>query len=287
VAARPASTICIASINTAWATELCLRSLEVRDAGRPYRVIIGDSGSTDGTLPMLVRMLQRGVVDDIELAAGGRRHAAWIDHWVATCPTEYLVLLDSDVEIRQDGWLADMHRERAEHEAVLVTAELEPPRPEWTKPGVQMEARPAAYCMLLDVAKVRALGRSFEEWYDGSVGYDVGAWVFAGIVDAGMSYAVMPQSWLPAVRHWGAMSYARNVRQLRAQHRATTATVGARLLAYRVAGRAGAEMLTNLRDVRAAVRRSAHRQGQRGAAQDAAPAPEGPVAVMSKQNGTV
>ncbi len=220
MAARPASTICIASINTAWATELCLRSLEVRDAGRPYRVIIGDSGSTDGTLPMLVRMLQRGVVDDIELAAGGRRHAAWIDHWVATCPTEYLVLLDSDVEIRQDGWLADMHRERAEHEAVLVTAELEPPRPEWTKPGVQIEARPAAYCMLLDVAKVRALGRSFEEWYDGSVGYDVGAWVFAGIVDAGMSYAVMPQSWLPAVRHWGAMSYARNVRQLRAQHRA-------------------------------------------------------------------
>jgi hypothetical protein len=137
------------------------------------------------------------------------------------------------------------------------------------------------------VAKVRALGRSFEEWYDGSVGYDLGAWVFAGVVDARMSYAVRPQSWFAGGRHRGAMWYARNVRQLRAQRRTTNATVGARLLAYRLGGRAGAEMLTNLRDVRAAVRRSAYRQGQRGTAQDTASAPEGPVAVMSRQNGPV
>ena len=44
--------------------------------------------------------------------------------------------------------------------------------------------RPTVYCMLIDVAKVRAVGRSFEEWYDGPVGYDVAAWVFAGVVEA-------------------------------------------------------------------------------------------------------
>ena len=109
-AQQPDTTICIASVNTAWNTELCLRSLQVRDSGHPSRVVVGDCGSTDRTLPMLVRMARRAVVDDIELAPRGRNHATWIDHWLSTCPTEYMVLVDSDVEVRLDGWLAELHR---------------------------------------------------------------------------------------------------------------------------------------------------------------------------------
>ena len=65
------TTICIATINTAWNTELCLRSLDVRDGGHPHQVVVGDCGSTDGTLPMLVKMAQRGLVDDIDWRLGG------------------------------------------------------------------------------------------------------------------------------------------------------------------------------------------------------------------------
>lgn len=251
MAQAPDTTVYIASINTAWNTELCLRSLHVRDGGRPYRVIVGDCGSTDATLPMLVKLLKRGLVEDIELAPHGRRHAGWIDHWLSTCGTDYMVLLDSDVEVRKDGWLADLHRARSLCEAAFVTAAMEEERSEPTKPGVTMAKRPTVYCMLIDVAKVRALGRSFEEWYDGPMGYDVAAWLFLGLAEAEIPYAVMPETWLPSVKHYEAMSYGKNFVQRRAQVRKNKAKVMARVLFYRGGGRLGANVLIMWRDLRA------------------------------------
>jgi hypothetical protein len=199
---------------------------------------------------MLVKMLKGGVVDDLELAPHGRTHAGWIDHWLSTCSTEYMVLLDSDVEIRQDGWLADLHQARSLHDAAFVTAAMEAERSEPTKPGVTMAERPTVYCMLIDVAKVRAVGRSFEEWYDGPVGYDVGAWVFVRLVEEKTPYAVMPESWLPSVKHYEAMSYGNNLVQRRAQVRKNRSKVTVRVLFYRAGGRAGANILLMWRDFR-------------------------------------
>ena len=244
------TTVCIASVNTAWNTELCLRSLQARDAGHPYRVVIGDCGSTDRTLPMLVRMARLGVVDQIELAPRGRTHASWIDHWLSTCPTDYMLLLDSDVEVRLDGWLSQMHRVRSRNEAIFVTAVMEEERQEITRPGVTMSRRPTVYCILLDVAKARAVGRSFEEWYDGPKGYDVAAWFFAGIEDAALRYAVMPGTWLTAVKHYEAMSYGKKNVSSRARVRRNELKVVARVVVYRAAGRAGANLLIRWRDVR-------------------------------------
>jgi glycosyltransferase involved in cell wall biosynthesis len=253
VTQQPDTTVCIASVNTAWNTELCLRSLQVREAGHSFRVVVGDCGSTDRTLPMLVRMARRGVVDDIELAPRGRTHATWIDHWLSTCPTRYMVLLDSDVEVRLDGWLAQLHRARSESGAALVTSVMEEERPEITRPGVKMSRRPTVYCILLDVAKARSVARSFEEWYDGPVGYDVGAWFFAGVIDGEMPYVVMPEAWLPAVKHYEAMSYGKEHALLRPQVRRNELKVIARVLFYRAGGRAGANALIMWRDVRAKI----------------------------------
>ncbi|HTT92306.1 MAG TPA: glycosyltransferase [Acidimicrobiales bacterium] len=252
---RPDTTVYIASINTAWNTELCLRSLQVRDAGHHSRVVVGDCGSTDRTLPMLVRLARGGVVDEIELAPRGRTHATWIDHWLSTCPTDYMVLLDSDVEIRLDGWLADLHRARSESDAVFVTAMMEEERREITRPGVTMSKRPTVYCMLLDVANARAVGRSFEEWYDGGIGYDVAAWFFSGVVDAKIPYVVMPEDWLPAVKHYEAMSYGKEHDLLRNQVRRNELKVMVRVLFYRAGGSIGANALILWRDVRARATR--------------------------------
>lgn len=257
MAEQPDTTICIASINTAWSTELCVRSLQVRDPGHPCRVVVGDCGSTDHSLPMLVRMARRGVVEGIELAPRGRTHAGWIDHWLSTCPTDYMVLLDSDVEVRLDGWLAELHRARSEHDAVFVTATMEKERAEITRPGVKMARRPTVYCMLLDVARARAVGRSFEEWYDGSTGYDVAAWFFAGVVDAGSPYVVMSEAWRPAVKHYEAMSYGQRHALLRPEVRKNRLKVIARVLIYRGGGRFGANLLIGWRDVRAKIVRRA------------------------------
>jgi hypothetical protein len=244
------TTIYVASINTAWNTELCLRSLDVRASGHPYQVVVGDCGSTDRSLPMLVKLLKRGLVEDIQLAPRGRTHAGWIDHWLSTCCTDYMVLLDSDVEIRKDGWLADLHRVRSSDGAAFTTAAMEAERTEPTKPGITMAKRPTVYCMLLDVAKVRAIGRSFEEWYDPPIGYDVAAWLYRGLVEAGIPYAVMPESWLPSVKHYEAMSYGENLVQRRAQVRKNRSKVMARVLFYRAGGRAGSNILLMWRDFR-------------------------------------
>ncbi len=215
---------------------------------------------------MLVKMAQRGVVDDIELAPRGRTHAGWIDHWLSKCSTPYMALLDSDVEVRLDGWLADLHRTRSLSQATFVTAAMEAERSEPTKPGVMMAVRPTVYCMLIDVAKVRAVGRSFEEWYDGPVGYDVAAWLFAGVVDAKLPYAVMPESWLPAVRHYEAMSYGENLAQRRARVRRNKARVITRVAFYRAGGRAGADVLLKWRDIRAKLVALNRREGRLGEA---------------------
>jgi hypothetical protein len=202
---------------------------------------------------MLVRMARRGVVDDIEVVPSGRRHAAWIDHWLRTCSTDYIVLLDSDVEVRMDAWLAELHRVRSLNDAAFVTAMMEEGRLEIAKPGVKMSRRPTVYCMLLDVAKARAVGRSFEEWYDGSIGYDVAAWFFAGILASQLPYGVMPETWRPAVKHYEAMSHGNYRPQLRAQVRRNKLKVIARVLFYRAGGRTGANILGMWRDIRGKV----------------------------------
>jgi hypothetical protein len=200
---------------------------------------------------MLVKMLSCGLVNDIELAPGGRTHAGWIDHWLSICSTDYMVLLDSDVEIRKDGWLADLLRARSVQDAAFVTAAMEAERLEPTKPGIMMAGRPTVYCILIDVAKVRAVGRSFEEWYDSPVGYDVAAWLFLGLVEAKIPYVVMPESWRPSVKHYEAMSYGKNLVQRRAQVRKNKAKVVVRVAFYRAGGRKGANILLKWRDFRA------------------------------------
>ena len=164
----PLVTIAIASVNTAPATELCLRSLAAYDAGVPYRLVIGDCGSTDGSLPMLMSRVQSGQIASIELAPHGRRHAEWIDHWVSECPTTYLLMLDSDVEIRveirRDGWLAGMVATAEASETAMCMASLLPENPDYTDPdgrAVRLGQRPSMHCVLLQVASLRKLGRSF------------------------------------------------------------------------------------------------------------------------------
>src|SRR5215213_1405556 len=75
-------TIAIASINTRPFTELAIRSA-VRRAGYPAKVVVGDGGSTDGTLEMLDRLSSR-LIDEVEIEPNGRSHGEWLDHWVAT-----------------------------------------------------------------------------------------------------------------------------------------------------------------------------------------------------------
>ena len=79
-------TVHLASLNTRAVTELCIRSLR-EHAGMPFELVVGDCGSTDGSLEMLRRMEAEGWLR-LEVAPEGRRHPDWLDRWLAACTTD-------------------------------------------------------------------------------------------------------------------------------------------------------------------------------------------------------
>jgi hypothetical protein len=64
-----------------------------------------------------------------------------------------------------------------------------------------------------------------------------------------LRYAVMPGTWLTAVKHYEAMSCGKKSVSSRARVRRSELQVIARVVVYRAAGRAGANLLVRWRDV--------------------------------------
>jgi glycosyltransferase involved in cell wall biosynthesis len=85
MASNPDVRVHVPTINTAAVTELCIRTMR-RRAGAPFELVVGDGGSTDGSLDVLRRFERDGWLT-LEIAPGGRTHAAWLDKWFAECPT--------------------------------------------------------------------------------------------------------------------------------------------------------------------------------------------------------
>ena len=78
----------VATINTRAVTELCIRTMR-RRAGYPFELVVGDGGSTDGSLEMLRDFEARDWLM-LEIAPGGRSHTDWLDKWLAECPAQYV-----------------------------------------------------------------------------------------------------------------------------------------------------------------------------------------------------
>jgi hypothetical protein len=210
-------TIHVASLNTARVTELCIRSMR-HYAGHPFGLVVGDSGSSDGSLDMLRDFESRGWLE-LEVAAGGRKHAEWLDLWLARCPTRYAVFSDSDVEYREAGWLADLVVKAESTGAALVCARMQRPPDSYDHPVTgaarKLAPRPTPWLLMLDTEQVRGrVEASFgyrdvvdESVYGGKVAYDVAAAYFAALESAGLTWAEMPESWQPKFRHFGGLTW--------------------------------------------------------------------------------
>src|ERR1017187_6837645 len=122
-ATLPDVTIFIASINTASATELCIRSIHRYTPKGTYTLCVGDCGSTDGSLPRLMKLLHDDFIDDVVLAPRGRSHGSWLDYWTSTCVTRFAVMIDSDVEILQPYWLDALVKTARGTDAAIVCSE--------------------------------------------------------------------------------------------------------------------------------------------------------------------
>jgi hypothetical protein len=202
--------LAIASAGTSSATELTIRTA-VRHAGVPVDVVVGDCGSRDGSIRMLERLQRGGLVQRLEQVEG-RAHSAWLDHWVATCPAERLAVADSDVEFLRPGWLREMLDEMDRTGAALVTCEYVP-ESIYVHPNsfvAPTSERPAMHVMVLDVPRVRALGRSFAyelverdgTWVHNDTGAAVGQ-----ALGHGSGWVAMPTEFLSAYVHAGGLSW--------------------------------------------------------------------------------
>jgi hypothetical protein len=215
----------VASFNTASATELCIRSLR-STVGVPFRLTVGDGDSKDGSLEMLRRFAQRGWLE-LDVAAGGRRHAEWLDLWVAGCRERYAVFVDSDVVLRRRGWLEELLAAAQENDAAFVSAGmLHPVNPKVDKQGrpLRWMPRPTPWMLLVDVDRARAAGASFgfRARDDADSGlrimYDTGAAFLEALRDRGERWVVMPEEWSPCFHHFGGLSWWGSRREL-ATHR--------------------------------------------------------------------
>ncbi len=213
-------TVHVASLNTARVTELCIRSMR-HYAGRPFELVVGDAGSTDGSLRMLRDFEARGWLT-LEVAEGGRKHAEWLDLWLARCVTRYAVFSDSDVEYLGAGWLADLVAKATATDAALVCARMQWPPDAFVHPVTgaarKLAPRPTPWLQMLDVDQVRGrVDASFRyrdvedpEAFGGKIAYDVGAAYFAALEAAGLTWAEMPEAWQPKFRHFGGLTWLKS-----------------------------------------------------------------------------
>jgi glycosyltransferase involved in cell wall biosynthesis len=223
-------TIFVASINTAAATELCVRSIARYTERDSYVLCVGDCGSTDNSLPRLMQLLHDNVIDEVMLAAHGRSHGAWLDLWTDTCATPYAAMVDSDIEILEPKWLDKLLKVAYDSDAAIVCAEIVQEVPQYIDhTGVprRLARRPSAWMMLLDVAKCR--GRASWQFAmeddltipEGQWGLDTGALLMRALNESGEQVVTAPPSFQRSFRHYGGLSWIKMTRAKGWRYRAS------------------------------------------------------------------
>lgn len=203
----------IASLNTAWATELCVRTMRHFEP-TAFDIVVGDGGSTDRSLAMLGRLESKGWIR-VQRAPEGRAHAAWL----AECQTRYALFSDSDVEFREPGWLTDMVKTAERTGGALVCGRMQHGVETFLHPVTRAELRialrPTAWLFLVDTHQVRdTIDATFEyvevedfNAFGRKVAYDTAAWFFRELSEAGLTWAEMPPSWQTKYHHFGSMTW--------------------------------------------------------------------------------
>jgi len=207
----------VASWNTVAATELCVRSMR-HYAGHEFDLVVGDGGSTDGSVEMLRRFEQRGWLT-LDVAAGGRKHFEWLDIWVAECPARFAVFVDSDVEFLGPDWLRELLDAALDQKAALVCAQMLSTAPHFRHPVTgatrTVMGRPAPWLLLLDLDALRDrvdVSFRYVEVDDadadgGKIAHDVGGAYFVALKDAGLDWVKLPDAYRKKFRHFGGLSW--------------------------------------------------------------------------------
>lgn len=208
-------TVHVASFNTRAPLKLCLLSMRL-NAAYPFRLIVGDSGSTDGSLQMLEE-LETGDALKLQIHRG-RTHAQWLDAWRAEQASRYLVFADSDMDFRRPGWLRELMARTRETGAAIVALDLKQIAVNVHEPvsGRLVRAMPAptTWLFLIDAPQLADIDVSFafrsretESVPEGCIIWDTGAALLEEVRRQDRSVATMPRSYRKLVKHYGSMTW--------------------------------------------------------------------------------
>ncbi|MCS6887044.1 MAG: glycosyltransferase [Chloroflexus sp.] len=109
---RPPVAIIVLTWNGLAVTQRCFESLRAKTRDVPYRLIVVDNGSTDGTVEWL--RTQR----DVTLIANSenRGFAAGVNQGIAAAPPDHdILLLNNDTEIIEETWLSHLRAVANDH----------------------------------------------------------------------------------------------------------------------------------------------------------------------------
>lgn len=241
--------MCIASYNTRNATEVAIRRvLAQRDV--TVQVHVGDSGSTDGSLVMLQRFADRGLID-LQIAPQGRSHGEWLDDWTARLGTPFTAFVDSDLFLLRRRTLRHLLDAIVDNDAILATCHRVGEIPDYVSDvngdRARVATRVAPWLLAFRTRELRRLGASWQYRWEArpdlperAMSWDVGADVDAALTAAGRPAHVMPDSFDREWIHVGGLSWrGQRNRSVSMRDRLKTAFVDLALLASRLSTTGG------------------------------------------------
>jgi hypothetical protein len=206
----------VASCNTRSATELCVRTLRAR-AGLAHQLLVGDCGSTDGSIEMLREFERCGWLAPstsprgAHIPSGSTRGSP-----AARCamPCSATRTYSSGAAAGSRSWSV----RPSENGRRSSPPNGFPEHPNAVEPvglnTVRLASRPAPWLLLVDVEQLRGLETSFRFHVvetssvpEGSVLYDVGGWLAQKARDAGLRTLTMPDDYARAYKHFGGLSW--------------------------------------------------------------------------------
>lgn len=193
-----------------------------------------DCGSTDDSLPRLMRLFHDGLIDEVIVEPRGRSHGAWLDFWTNNCETRYAVMVDSDVEILDSSWLDILLATVKNTGAAIVCSDVLEEIPnyiDYTGVPRRLARRPSAWMMLVDVEKCRGGGSwAFAMEDDSSIpeklwGLDTGALLLRQLEAMGEKVVKAPNEFQKCFRHFGGLSWVKMTHSKAWRHRASLVKV--------------------------------------------------------------
>jgi hypothetical protein len=184
----------------------------------------------------MLRDFERQGLLKLQVAPGGRKHADWLDMWLAECATPWALFVDSDIEFLDSGWLSETLAVANTSRSPLVCEHLSPSDADYVSPinGVHLSlaARPSPWFLLLDAdvgrqTKVSFAGTQLPDPTTGDmISYDVGGRLLHELRDRGHEAVQVPASIADKLVHYGGLSWLPGGRGVNRRQEAGGAPVG-------------------------------------------------------------